>query len=667
MDTPHTISYKRKGLQAEFLLELYQDLLFPRMVEEKMLILLRQGRISKWFSGIGQEGISVGLTKALEAADYILPLHRNLGVFTTRKVPLENLIGQWLGKPSGFTQGRDRSFHFGLPQKHIFGMISHLGAMLPVADGLALASKLDKAQRIAVPFFGDGGSSEGDIHEALNVAAVWDLPVLFVVENNGYGLSTPTSEQFKVSSLASRAKGYGMQGIQIDGNNVLEVYKTVQELAYKIRETHQPILLECMTFRMRGHEEASGTKYIPPQLFETWKEKDPVENFEKYLESEGLLTQQTIEETRQTIKQQINKAVEHAFHAPNVAVNLEKELSEVYATPSDLPMGPPSDKGSRSIRFVDAIQEGLYQAMEASPSCVIMGQDVAEYGGVFKITEGFIDTFGKDRVRNTPLCESAIIGAGMGLSLGGKKAIVEMQFADFVSCGFNQIVNNLAKTHYRWGHAPDVVIRMPTGGDLGAGPYHSQSTESWFTHVPGLKVVFPSDPFAAKGLLISAIADPNPVMFFEHKALYRRIQGVVPEKSYGLPIGNARMVQSGERLSIVTYGLGVHWALELCHAHGYVDEIEIIDLQSLIPWDKESVFESIKKTGKCLVLYESTYTSAFGAEIAASVGQHCFEYLDGPVTRVGSLDTPVPFYPDLEKQFLPPSRLSSAVEELLAY
>ena len=466
MDRLHTTSFERKGLSADFLRELYQDLLFPRLIEEKMLILLRQGKISKWFSGIGQEGISVGLTKALQEEDYLLPLHRNLGVFTTRNIPLEKLMGQWLGKPSGFTQGRDRSFHFGFPPKNIFGMISHLGAMLPVADGLALASKLDKRQAIAVPFFGDGGSSEGDIHEALNVAAVWELPVLFVVENNGYGLSTPTSEQFKVSSLASRAQGYGMEGVQIDGNNVLEVYKTVQELAYKIRETHQPILLECMTFRMRGHEEASGTKYIPSQLFEEWTPKDPVVNFEKFLESEGLLSEESIDHLRQSLKQKINQAVEMAFHAPEVEPKVEKEISAVFNSHPVTQEIPP-DKGNRTLRFVDAIQEGLYQAMEAHPSCIIMGQDVAEYGGVFKITEGFVEAFGKERVRNTPLCESAIIGAGMGLSLGGKKAVVEMQFADFVSCGFNQIVNNLAKTHYRWEHAPDVVIRMPTGGCFG--------------------------------------------------------------------------------------------------------------------------------------------------------------------------------------------------------
>ena len=546
-------------------------------------------------------------------------------------------------------------------------MISHLGAMLPVADGLALASKLDKRSALAAPFMGDGGSSEGDVHEALNVASVWELPVLFVIENNGYGLSTPVNEQYRAKTLADRAIGYGMEGVRIDGNNVLEVYHTVQRLAQQIRETHQPVLLECMTFRMRGHEEASGTKYIPSEIFEEWQPKDPVENYEKYLMSLGILETGQIEEIQKTLKAQINQAVKVAFEAEEVEAQLDKELTEVYASFEYARSVLNPEKGNRSLRFIDAIQEGMYQAMEKHPECILMGQDVAEYGGVFKASEGFVEKFGKERVRNTPLCESAILGAGMGLSLGGKKAIVEMQFADFVSCGFNQIVNNLAKTHYRWGHAPDVVVRMPTGGSTGAGPYHSQSIESWFTHTPGLKVVFPSDPYAAKGLLTSSVLDPNPIMYFEHKALYRKLSEPVPETYYGIPIGEAKLIQTGTDLSIITYGLGVHWAKELCEEKGYTLEIEIVDLQTLLPWDKEAVFQSVRKTGKCLVLYESTYTGAFGAEIAAEVSQYCFESLDGPVVRVGSLDTPVPFQPKLEQQFLASSKLEKAVEQLLSY
>lgn len=659
------MNFDRRQLSDAFLIDLYKSLLFPRLIEEKMLILLRQGRISKWFSGIGQEAIAVGLTMALSKQDYILPLHRNLGVFTTRGIPLKRLICQWLGKPGGFTNGRDRSFHFGSLEHRVIGMISHLGSMLPVADGLALASNLDKADYIAVPFSGDGGASEGDFHEALNVASVWDIPVLFIVENNGYGLSTPSNEQFRCERLSDRAHGYGIKGYTIDGNNVLEVYHVVNEITTQMRKDRKPVLLECNTFRMRGHEEASGTKYVPQELFDEWGQKDPVNNFEQYLLAQHLLDEAEVSDIRSVTKATINRAVEEAFTSSEVAVVLEKEISAIYA-PFQGNYTYSDSQNSSEKRFIDAISEGLDEAMKHHPELVLMGQDIAEYGGVFKITNGFVEKYGKTRVRNTPICESAIVGASMGLSLAGKKAMVEMQFADFVSCGFNQIVNNLAKNHYRWGHAPDVVIRMPTGGGVGAGPYHSQSNESWFTHVPGLKIIYPSSPADAKGLLTSAILDPNPILFFEHKFLYRSITDLVPEGYYNTPIGQANILQTGEDLSIITYGLGVHWALEIIPQLPDAS-IELVDLRTLIPWDKETVFASVRKTGKCLVLYEDTHTGAFGAEIAATIGENCFESLDGPVKRLGSLDTPVPFNPELEKQFLGKNKLRRILDDLMTY
>ena len=664
LEQDRIMNFETRGLSDEFLRELYQDLLFPRMVEEKMLILLRQGRISKWFSGIGQEAIAVGVTKALKDSDYILPLHRNLGVFTTRRVPLKRLICQWLGKAEGFTKGRDRSFHFGLPEHRIIGMISHLGAMLPVADGLALASNLDGEDFIAVPFSGDGGASEGDFHEALNVASVWDLPVLFIVENNGYGLSTPSSEQFRCEALADRAHGYGMKGYTIDGNNVLEVYHVVRELVRQMRLDRKPVLLECKTFRMRGHEEASGVKYVPQALLQEWELRDPIKQFETFLSETGVLTDKEISSVQKRIKRHISHAVAEAFHAPELEVNVEEELADVYA-PQHINLIASNGAATADMRFIDAISDGLRVAMRQHSNLILMGQDIAEYGGVFKITEGFVEEFGKERVRNTPLCESAVIGAGMGLSIAGKKAMVEMQFADFVSCGFNQIVNNLAKTHYRWGHAPDVVIRMPTGGGAAAGPFHSQSNESWFTHVPGLKVVYPSTPTDAKGLLTSSILDPNPVIYFEHKMMYRSLSEPVPEGYFNIPIGEARSVQEGEDLSIITYGMGVLWAVDCCKELEL--EADIIDLRSLIPWDQERVFESVRKTGKCLVLSEDTQTGAFGAEIAASIGENCFQYLDAPVFRLGALDTPVPFHAELESYFLPTARLKEKLTELRDY
>lgn len=658
------MTYDRKQLRDAELLELYSAILYPRLIEEKMLILLRQGKVGKWFSGIGQEAIAVGLTKALHSEDYILPLHRNLGVFVSRKMPLHKLFAQWQGKPSGYSQGRERSFHFGSPQDRVIGMISHLGAMLPVADGLALASNLDKKSYIAAPFSGDGGTSEGDFHEAINVAAVWDLPVMFVIENNGYGLSTPSDEQFRCEKLSDRAVGYGIKGVAIDGNNILEVYHAVSDLAAQMREDRKPIILECMTFRMRGHEEASGVKYVPQHLFDMWEKKDPVKNYENYLIAEGVLTEEKIAEMRKTLKAEINAEIEIAFHAPEVSVNLVKETADIYA-PFTGHLTPAKVGKSKSMRFIDAISDGLKEAMLHHPDLVIMGQDVAEYGGVFKITDGFVSLFGKERVRNTPICESAIVGAGLGLSLAGKKSVVEMQFADFVTCGFNQIINNLAKNYYRWEHAADVVVRMPTGATEAAGPFHSQSNEAWFTHTPGLKVVYPATPEDAKGLLTASILDPNPVIFFEHKMLYRSIQGDVPEGYYNVPIGKARVTQTGADATIVTYGMGVHWALAATKEMGA--DVEIIDLRTLLPWDKETVFASVKKTGKCLVLHEDTQTGGFGAEIAAAIAEDCFKYLDAPVFRLGSLDTPVPFNKELEKQFLASARLKEKLGDLLAF
>ena len=640
---------------------LYAALLKPRMIEEKMLKLLRQGQVSKWFSGIGQEAIAVGATLALEADEYIMPLHRNLGVFTARGIPFEKLLHQWQGNIGGFTKGRDRSFHFGTNEYHIAGMISHLGAMLSVADGVALGNLLDGKQKVSLAFSGDGGTSEGEFHEAVNLAAVWDLPVIFLVENNGYGLSTPSKDQFRCAHIADKGIGYGIESKTIDGNNILEVYTEISTIAADLRQNPRPFLLECKTFRMRGHEEASGTKYVPQELMDEWAKKDPIANFENYLLTNKLISVKDIVKIKDAITDEINEGVKILSVHERIDVNTSLELGDVYKPYSPLVKEPSEQR--IEMRYIDAIQDGLRTAMRKYDNLVLMGQDIAEYGGVFKITDGFVAEFGVGRVRNTPISEAAPLGAALGLSMMGKKSMVEMQFADFVSCGFNQIANNLAKTYYRWGQNSDVVIRMPTGGGSAAGPFHSQSNEAWFFHIAGLKIVYPSNPADAKGLLLAAFEDPNPVLFFEHKGLYRSIKEDVSVDEFTIEIGKAKKICEGEAITFISYGLGVHWCQEVIQELNL--DATLLDLRSLLPWDKEAVAQAVKATGKVIIVHEDTLEGGIGGEISAWIGEHCFKNLDAPVMRVGSLDTPIPFNADLELNFMGKARLKEKVEALL--
>ena len=659
-----SLHFDHKNIDHHILKDLYKNLLKPRMIEEKMLVLLRQGKISKWFSGIGQEAISVGTTLALNSEEYILPMHRNLGVFTSRGIPLNRLFAQFQGKMGGFTKGRDRSFHFGTNEYNIVGMISHLGPQLGVADGIGLASLMDKKKEVTAVFTGDGGASQGDFHESLNVASVWNLPVLFIVENNGYGLSTPSSEQFKCAQFIDKGIGYGMEAVKVEGNNVLDVYATIKELAESMRENPRPVLVECMTFRMRGHEEASGTKYVPNELMEEWEKKNPVDRYREYLESIGVWDADQEALLRMEIKSEIEKGLELAYAEPDVVADTATEMADMYA-PFEFKVTEPSGE-LEDKRLIDAISDGLREAMVKHEDLVLMGQDIAEYGGVFKITDGFVEQFGKERVRNTPLCESAIIGTALGLSIKGKKAMMEMQFADFVTEGFNQIVNNLAKIHYRWGQNADVVVRMPTGAGVAAGPYHSQSNEAWFTHTPGLKVVYPAFPEEAKGLLLTAFEDPNPVLFFEHKALYRSLSGKVPAGYYTIPFGKARAVKEGTQVSIITYGMGVHWALAVLEKYPEISA-DLIDLRTLSPLDTETIYASVNKTGRAIVLQEDVISGGIASDISALIMENCFMALDAPVKRCASLDTAIPFNPILEQNFLASNQFEDDLMALLDF
>lgn len=656
--------FYRQNLSDAELLDLYKKILKPRLIEEKMLILIRQGKVSKWFSGIGQEAIAVGVTAALDQSEYVLPMHRNLGVFTTRNIPLHRLFSQWQGKANGFTKGRDRSFHFGTQEYNIIGMISHLGPQLGIADGIALADKLQKNQKVTAVFTGEGATSEGDFHEALNIAAVWKLPVIFIIENNGYGLSTPTNEQYLCENLADKGVGYGIDSYIIDGNNILEVYNKIKQLKEHMQNDPHPVLLEFKTFRMRGHEEASGTKYVPEEMMKMWAAKDPVDNYRTYLLESGILTEEYDAVLRNEIKNEIDENLSIANAEPEIIPTYNGELDDVYK-PFQYEEVTPSEE-TKNVRFIDAIRNSLEQSMQRHRNLIMMGQDIAEYGGAFKITDGFVELFGKDRIRNTPICESAVVSTGMGLSINGYKAIVEMQFADFVSTGFNPIVNLLAKSHYRWGEKADVVVRMPCGGGTQAGPFHSQTNEAWFTKTPGLKVVYPAFPYDAKGLLNTAINDPNPVLFFEHKQLYRSVYQDIPVDYYTLPFGKAALLKEGSAVTIISFGAPVHWALDTLAQHPEI-EADLIDLRTLQPLDTETIFASVKKTGKAIIYQEDTLFGGIASDIAALIMEECFEYLDAPVRRVASLDSPIPFTKALEDQFLAKDRFEQILLELLKY
>jgi len=647
---------------------LYANLILPRKIEEKMLKLLRQNKISKWFSGIGQEAIAVGAASALSPDDYIMTMHRNLGVFTTRQVPLYPLFCQLLGKKDGFSQGRERSFHFGIPEYRIIGMISHLAAMLPVGDGLALASKLSKRNYVTLAFCGEGSTSEGDFHEALNLAAVWNLPVIFLIENNGYALSTPVSEQYACKSIVDKAIGYGMKGIQIDGNNLNEVYDAVLESKIYALEQQKPVLIEAMTFRMRGHEEASGTAYVPPSLFKEWEKKDPIKQYRDFLLNNNLATEDELHSLEAQADERFMPELERALASDFPDFDEETERSQVFI-PFEIPKSKKSKFEEIEGRYIDGISRALEFAFDEDETCLIIGQDIAEYGGAFKVTNGFLDKYGRDRVRNTPIIESGAVGASIGLALEGYKPVLEMQFADFITCGFNQLVNNLAKSRYRWNAEMNVTIRSPHGAGVGAGPYHSQSPEGWFMQHSGLKIVVPATVEDALNLTYSAILDPNPVLIFEHKKLYRSLKGPMTTQPVAEKLGKAKVRRSGVDATIVTFGMGVHWALEKASELSEKDgiELEVIDLRTLVPLDIETVKSSIRKTNRVLLLEEAMEVLGPMSEVSALISEFCFEWLDAPVIRCSSINTPVPTNRKLEDGYLASSRLEKKLHQLLSY
>lgn len=652
--------------QEDLLLDGYKNMLLSRTIEERMLLELRKGNVSKWFSGIGQEAISTAITMTMDEQEYILPMHRNLAVFSTRmKKDLNPLFLQWMGNPGSYTKGRDRSFHFGSQSDKIVGMISHLGVQLGVANGIALGEKLKGTNRAVAVFTGEGGTSQGDFHEALNVASVWNLPVLFCIENNGYGLSTPVKEQFNIEDLSERGKAYGIKSFSLDGNDFELLLNKLKEIKSYVIQEQKPVLIEFKTFRVRGHEEASGTAYIPQDLIDKWKKKDPLERLRKTLIKSKIQTKAQLEKLESESHTFVKEKWYNALKNNEVRKFTNDEEKDVFDAEISISSDLSSEHNEQEIRFVDAISKALLHALRKDDRLVIMGQDIAEYGGVFKITDGFIDEFGAGRIRNTPLCESSIIEASYGLGISGIPSIVELQFGDFISSGFNPVVNLLAKSHYRWGQNAPIVLRIPCGGGVGAGPFHSQSNESWFTTTPGLKVVYPSNPADAYQLLLSSIKDPNPVLFYEHKKLYRSSKGTVNYTDEKLELGKARWIQNGSDLTIITYGMGVLWAEEAIHETD--GSIGILDLRTLIPYDKHAISEAVKESGKIILLSEDSKQGNYMSEILSYIMEHNFEDLDAPVLNIGSLNTPVPFAGELEGAYLANFNLKEKINELLAY
>jgi pyruvate/2-oxoglutarate/acetoin dehydrogenase E1 component/TPP-dependent pyruvate/acetoin dehydrogenase alpha subunit len=680
------------------LLKLLYGLRLTRSLEERLEFkLYRQGRIyGSVFTSRGQEALSVGGALAFEPSDVLCPSHRDMGVYLLRGMTVERVLGNYMGREIGPCRGRDGNIHTGDMELGLVAFVSHLADSIPVAAGVALSYRMRQRPNVAGVFFGDGASSRGDFHEGLNFAAVHRLPVVFICNNNQYAYSTPLHLQMAVPGVAERSIGYGFPTHTVDGNDVIEVHRVVSEAVRRARTGGGPTLIEGRTFRMTGHSGHDDASYVPRELLEEWARKDPIERLVETLQGEGLLSEEESAELDRRIEEEIDRGLEAAERSPEPAA--ESALLEVYSDPPYRAATPPwrqrrdertpverlaaapvlaaprlgegaADRDS-AVTYVDAIRQGILEEMEADPDVFILGEDIGRYGGAFKATRGLYERFGAERVIDTPISESGIVGAAIGAALAGMRPIVEMQFIDFISCAFDQITSFAAKCRYRWGPSVPIVVRGPCGGGVSGGPYHSQNVESYFLHTPGLKIVAPATARDARALLRSAVRDNDPVLYFEHKYLYRRVREILPPAEEDIvPIGKAVCRRRGRDLSIVTFGAMVYRALEAAEtlaAEGA--EVEVLDLRTLLPLDTDALLESVARTGKVILLHEATLTGGIGGELAALIAEHVFEYLDGPIRRIAAADTPSPFSRSLESYTLP--QLDDVVRvarELLEY
>lgn len=655
-------------------LNLYIFMRKMRMIEERANELYHRDDspiVGRVYTGRGQEAISVGASYALDDDDVIAPLYRDLGALLVRGVTTRELFCQYMGRANSSNRGKDSGIHIGDRDRGIVSMISNLAASVPVAAGLGLMFALKDEPRVAMTFFGDGATAHGSFHEGINFAAAHRLPVVFILENNQWALSTPANRHNALDVLADRAAGYGIPGERVDGNDVLAVYDAACSAVQRARRGDGPTLIEAVTMRMEGHSTTDPAQYVPDEMYAAWEEEDPIARFRQFLVDQEVLDEERDANIEQKLRDEIEEAVEYA-EASDV-LPAEAAAEGVFAVNETVSKSVPADAlhNAAELSYRGAIRDALRVALASDERVFLLGEDI-EYGGVYGVTKDILDDFGPHRIVDTPIAETAIVGAATGAALFGMRPVAEIQFADFIAPAMDELVNMTAKYHYRTEWPVPLVIRTPAGAIIeshgSTGPFHSQSPEAWFVHTPGIKVVVPATAYDAKGLLLAAIEDPNPVLFLEQKALYN-LREPVPDGYYTLPLGEAAVRREGRDLSIITYGAMVQESLDAADVlAGEGVDAEVVDLRTLVPLDREAVLATSRKTGKILVVHEANLSAGVGGEIAALIAQHAFEWLDGPVTRVAAPDTPTPSAKSLAEYWYPDAtKIASAARKLAAY
>ena len=652
--------------EPEVLERMFSTMYRIRRFEEHTAELFQAGIVKGTaHSYIGEEAIATGACLNLNPDDYIGSNHRGHGHCIAKGADLKRMMAELMGRETGYCRGLGGSMHIADLELGILGANGIVAATMPLGTGAALAVKMRGGKQVVVSFFGDGGANQGIFHESLNLAAVWELPIVFLCENNHYALNTYYRQTTSVERIAERAKAYGIPGHTIDGNDVIAVYQTMGEAVERARAGKGPTLIEALTWRWGQHSMRANLRE-PRSMkeMEYWMDRDPLKHIEALLEQNGKGAKQRMKKVRAAVDQELDAAIEFGKESPEPDASVL--LASVYAPHAA--HEEPAEAGERELTFTDALNEAMHQEMERDSEVFVMGEDVAETGGIFQITKGLVEKFGRARVRDTPISEATFCGTGVGAAICGMRPIIEVQIFDFVTLMMDMIVNQAAKFRYMLGGVPTVpiVIRGPQGGGIRLAAQHSQSLEAWFTHIPGLVVIAPSTPFDAKGLLTAAIRDDNPVIFLEHKLLYLGQTGPVPEAPYAIPIGKADIKRSGSDVTVVATQIMVSRALAAAaqlEREGI--SVEVIDPRTLRPLDEETILESVSRTHRLLIAHEACTNGGFGAEVSAMVNEKAFDDLDAPIRRVGALDVPMPFNDALERTVIPSQeKIADAIREM---